>query len=207
LNTPKNKFIVGFLIFIACWILLVFFPSVPKIRVFLAKPLIVSNENANGDAAYVLAGGNAFGERLSAAADLYHMGRISQIIINDDSTVSAYNFQTKSNWTISQWAIDFLRWLDVPRENIKILPRQDQGWLGTLSEAEHISRELPGEVKQLVIVTSAAHTRRAMLAFRRTLPPQIKLVPYAATSFLTSAEMWRPLWIEYSKIVIYWIVV
>ena len=201
----SNKFFNCFALIILLWIILILLPSFPSVRNFLAAPLIVTDENAHGDAAYILAGGNAFKERLSAGADLYHMKRVSQIIISRDTSKSSFNFREKRNWTPTEWAIDYLQWQGVPFEKITILNIQENGFFGTLNEAKGLAKMLSADIIQLVIVTSAPHTRRAYLTFCRSLSPQIKIAPYAASSFKTCTEMWEPLWIEYLKLLFYFI--
>lgn len=187
------------------WIAFVFLPSFPLVRNFLALPLIVTNENAHGDAAYVLAGGSALKERLAAGADLYHIKRVSQIIVSRDTSKSSFNFREKRNWTPTEWAVDYLQWLGVPADKITILNMQETGFFGTLNEANGLATSLPEQINQLVIITSAPHTRRACLTFRKKLSPQVKIAPYAASSFDASMEMWEPLWIEYLKLLVYYL--
>lgn len=194
------------LILLLLWIALVVVPSLPGVRCILAAPLIITDEKANGDAAYLLAGGNAFRERLAAAVDLYHMGRVSKIIFIKDNRKSSFNFSAQSNWTPTEWAVDFLQWRKVPAEKVYLIEPEEKGRFGTLSEARTIANALPKDVQQLVLVTSAAHTRRTLLAFRRNLPSQVTLIPYAATAFRNSLEMFRPLWLEYLKLFVYAII-
>jgi uncharacterized SAM-binding protein YcdF (DUF218 family) len=78
-----------------------------------------------------------------------------------------------------------------------------EGEFGTLSEAKALSRTLPENIRKLVIVISAAHTRRSLLTFRKHLPKTVTVVPYAATPFDESLEMYCPLWLEYLKLLVY----
>jgi hypothetical protein len=89
------------------WFLFVFLPSFPAVRRVLAAPLVVTDPNARGDAAYLLAGGNAFRERLSAAVDLYHMQCVPVILLFADTSRSSYSFVAKRNFTPTDWAVDF----------------------------------------------------------------------------------------------------
>lgn len=195
------------LIFFLFWIAFIFLPSLPVVRNFLALPLIATEENAQGDAAYILAGGNAFRERLATGADLCHMKRVSQIFISRDTSRSSFNFQQQRNWNGTEWAVDYLQWLGVPAEKITILDFQEHGFFGTLNEAKALAKLLREQMKQLVIITSAPHTRRACLTFKKRLSPQVKIAAYAASSFDSSMEMWEPLWLEYLKLTMYWIII
>jgi uncharacterized SAM-binding protein YcdF (DUF218 family) len=177
-------------------------PSIPGVRSFLAAPLIVSNERASGDACYVLAAGNALWERLAAASDLYHEKRVPKIILMRNNEMGPYNFPARESWSGTQWAVEYLGWRGVPKEKIQIIA-EVKGIFGTLSEAKNIAQNLPPDIKKLVLVTSAPHTRRSLLAFRHELPIGVEVIPFAATSFATSAEMSDPIWLEYSKLLVY----
>jgi uncharacterized SAM-binding protein YcdF (DUF218 family) len=199
--------VAGWLIATAAfWTIMVVVPSFPAFRNLFAAPLILNDVQATGDGAYVLSAGNAFRERLSAAADLYQMGRIPQILLLQDDTRGSYSFTARANWTPTEWALDFLKWRGIPKDKVLIIRAEGKGYFGTLSEARTIAGVLPSSVKRLVLITSAAHTRRSMLAFRRTLPSKIEITPFAATPFRESTEMYDPLWLEYLKLLVYWFI-
>jgi len=189
------------------WLVFVLLPSFPLVRSILVLPLVTNDPNAHGDAVYVLAGGTSFLERLAAASDLYHMERVQKIYLSNNNGWSSFNFSAQSNWTPTQWAVDFFECRGVPADKIVVFKREPKGWLGTLAEAKLVKQALPSDVKQLVIVTSAAHTRRSLMTFARTLDDEISVRPYAATSFTQSQELYRPLWQEYLKLIIYWVIV
>ncbi len=187
------------------WVVLVALPSIPAVRGILASPLVVSDPEARGDACYVLAGGDAFNERLAAASDLYFMHRVPRIIVQRNDDVSSYNFAAKASWTATDWALDFLTHRGVPMDKILIIAPA-KGMFGTLAEARNVKLALPPDVRTLVLVSSAPHMRRSMLAFRRVLATDVALRPYAATDFASSAEHYRPIWLEYLKLGVYAIV-
>ena len=184
------------------WLVFVVLPSVPKIRSILSAPLVVTNENTAGDACYVLSAANALWERLAAASDLYHMKRVPKIILMRNGGTGPYSFTAKASWSQTQWALDYLLWRGVPREKIEIV-EEAKGLFGTHAEAENIARMLKPDIKKLVLVSSAPHTRRTLLAFRRALPETIMPIPFAATSFEASTESSNPIWIEYVKLLVY----
>ena len=154
------------------WVVFVGVPSIPVVRRVLAAPLVVSDPLARGDACYVLASGDALLERLAAAADLYSMHRVPTIIFQRSDEASSYNFVAGASWTQTDWALDFLTHRGVPRDKIVVVAAA-QGLLGTLAEARNIKRALPAGVRTLVVVSSAPHMRRSMLAFRRILAPDL----------------------------------
>jgi uncharacterized SAM-binding protein YcdF (DUF218 family) len=184
------------------WVVFVGVPSIPAVRRVLAAPLVVSDPSARGDACYVLASGDALLERLAAAADLYSMHRVPTIIFQRSDEASSYNFVAAASWTQTDWALDFLTHRGVPRDRIVVVAPA-KGLLGTLAEARNIKQVLPASVRTLVVVSSAPHMRRSMLAFRRILAADVVLVPYAATDFSAGAELWRPIWLEYLKLGVY----
>ena len=47
--------------------------------------------------AYVMSGGHAYWERLQAASDLYNMGQIQQIAIQNNPTKTQYDFVQKKH--------------------------------------------------------------------------------------------------------------
>jgi uncharacterized SAM-binding protein YcdF (DUF218 family) len=194
-----KKPLVTILIF---WVALVMMPSIPRVRSILAAPLVVTDENASGEACYVLAAGNAIWERLAAASDLYHMKRVPKIIIMSNNDTSHYSFPAHASWSGTQWYVEYLSWRGVPKENIQII-EEVKGPFGTLNEARNIAKILPPNAKRLVLVTSAPHTRRSLLAFKKSLPPGLTIIPFAATNFEASAEMHHPLWLEYLKLLVY----
>ena len=187
------------------WLAFVVLPSFPKVRKILSAPLVVDEQNARGELCYVLAGGGALLERLDAAADLVQIGRVSRILLMQDNKLGQYSFKANSSWTRTQWATDYLVWRGISTDRISWIQQTD-GLFGTLSEARAVAKNFPKNVKTLVVVSSAPHMRRALLAFKRSLPADVNVVPYAATSFETSYEIFFPIWIEYLKLMVYSIV-
>ena len=180
--------------------------EVPPIRVWMTKPLVVASESSNGDAAYVLSGGAALRERLAAAADLYQMHRVPRILLMRDTDKSAFNFKAQTNWTPTEWAVDYLKWLGVPAEAIQIFDDRKLTRFGTLDEARSLAAQLPENINRLVLVTSPAHTRRSVLAFTRNLPKRVVVLSYPAAEIRQSTEFYNPLIVEYAKLLVYAIV-
>jgi len=180
--------------------------SIPWVRTWLMAPLVVSDPSAAGDAAYVLAGGRALHERLEAASDLYFLKRVPLLVLVKDDGPSQFSVPSRASWTRTQWAVDFLTWRGVPEEKILRLALQGRTRFGTLDEARSVAAALPPNVARLVVVTSAPHTRRSLLAFRRALPPRVTAVPYAATSIAETSEFSASIALEYVKLLAYAIV-
>jgi uncharacterized SAM-binding protein YcdF (DUF218 family) len=199
----SNKSVVLLILFSLIFVTVLSVSS--TIRYCVSIPLVAHEPNANGDICYVLAGGGALWERLDAASDLVQMGRVPRILLMRDDAQAQYNFRAKASWTRTQWAVDYLKWRGISREKILLLP-QAGGVFGTLTEARVVAKTLPKNAKTLVVVSSAPHMRRALLAFRRSLAPDIRVIPYAATSFENSYELYHPIWLEYLKLIVYFVI-
>lgn len=180
-------------------------PSIREVRAFLILPLYVHDEYAAGDIAYVMADGSAYFERLRAASDLYHMHRISTIYVLDEQRSAGYNFVKRRSEAATERAIAYLDLFGVPKEAIHAVIAEDS-IMGSLSEAVAVSQSLSEDVKQIVVVTSAPHTRRSRLCFQRSLPPDIKIKTYSATIPKNSAELQAPIFHEYIKLIVYYFV-
>ncbi len=189
-------------ILIGLWILSSFLLSFPDVRGFVAYPLYVNDEEAQGDAAYVMADGYAYWERLHAASDLYNMKRVSRIIILDEQERSMYNFVDQRSDLLVDRAINYLGWHGVPRDKIFTVPVNPAAWFGSLSEAQGVAKAMP-ELESVVVVTSAPHTRRSLLCFRRSFPDNVTVRVYAPGAPSESWEVDSPIWIEYVKLLVY----
>lgn len=179
--------------------------SFPAVRGVVAYPLYVSNDNASGEAAYVMADGFAYWERLHAASDLYNMKRVKRIIILDEQDLSMYNFVKQRSDLLVERAIDYLVWKGVPRDKISSVPVTLGAPFGSLSEAQTVARQEPN-LKSIVVVTSAMHTRRSLLCFRRSMPENVQVDVYAPTAPSESWEVGSPIWTEYVKLIVYYFV-
>jgi len=204
---PASKRNITFVLcsFTLSWLLCSVLSSSVAVRKLLAGPLVVHNDNARGNACYVMAGGGSLPERLAAGADLVQMGRVGTLYVMEDNSKGSYSFKAKRSLTRTEWAIDYLTWRGVPRERIVAL-RHIGGLFGTLKEARNVTELLPPDVKTLVLVSSAPHMRRSVLAFKRSLPVTVRVEPYAATDLINSYELYQPLWIEYLKLLVYFVI-
>ncbi|WP_246113025.1 YdcF family protein [Allorhodopirellula solitaria] len=180
--------------------------SSATVRGWVITPLYVHDPDAAGEIAYVMADGPATWERLRAAADLFHMHRIEKVGLLNEQRSSGYNFVRKASDTRLQREIDFLAMLGVPASAIVAFDADSSDWLSSRSEAVAVHREWPG-VKRLVVVTSPPHTRRSRLCFERVFPAETSVVAYSATAPAESAETYLPIWVEYVKLTVYWLLV
>lgn len=188
------------------WLLFVAVPSYEPVRAMLTRPLFRHQPESRGDVAYVMSGGHAIQERLRAAADLYQMHRVGRIVIADDTSNAAYNFVDRRSESRSEQASRYLDWLGVPQDRILRLEVAEEPWLGSLAEARRFMRKFAGTQDAVVVVTSAPHSRRSELSFRRAADGIMDVNVYAASRPSMSAELFHPIWIEYIKLAVYQIV-
>lgn len=184
------------------WVSFTILLSFPTIRGFVAQPLYVSDDRAKGEVAYVMSDGFAYWERLYAASDLYHMKRVSSIVIAEENMITRYSFARNRSETLTQRAIAFLGSVGVPEDKVETIRPAHKPLLGSWSEAVAFSDQWP-DVASVVVVTSAPHTRRSLLCFRRALPDNIQVSIYAPTEPAKSWEVSEPIWLEYAKLAAY----
>jgi uncharacterized SAM-binding protein YcdF (DUF218 family) len=186
-------------------IVAVFLLSFKEPRAFIAMPLCVHDASASADAAYVMSGGPASFERLLAASDLFHQDRVGEIILLNEQQSSTFNFILQRSETRIERCISYLMMRGVPRDRISSIQPSLSTTLGSLREARGIT-EQRRDLTSLVVVTSPIHTRRCKLAFERSLPSHVKLKLHAASSPTESDEIFSPIWIEYMKLFLYYMV-
>ena len=201
----KNRWRRRCILLLALWLLSLLLLTSPGVRSFVSYPLYVNDEAPRGDAAYVMADGFAYWERLLAASDLYNMKRVPRIIILDEQEPDRYNFVKQRSDMLVDRAIDYLEWHGVPRDKIATVPVNPEAWFGSLSEAQSVAKAMP-DLKSIVVVTSAAHTRRSLLCFRRSLPEDVRVQVFAPGPPSQSWEIGSPIWIEYAKLLVYYVV-
>ena len=186
--------------------LLVVATSFKPVRGILSHPLYVSEQDARGDVAYVMADGYAYWKRLRAASDLYNMHRVPVIYLLKEQHGAGYDFVGRRSETRSERAVRYLKWHGVPESAIKFINVQGPQAFGSLSEARAFAELSLPNLKRVVVVTSAPHTRRSKLCFRRSLPRDVRVQSYAASELASSAELHEPIWLEYVKLMVYYFV-
>jgi len=204
--TPKTssrwRWAFGFIL--ALWVTSSTLLTNARIRAWVSTPLHVSNLKSKADVAYVMSGGHAYWERLQAASDLYNMGQIQQIAIQNNPTKTQYDFVQKKTLTMTQRATRFLDLHGVPEHSIVVGPKETGSVLGSWQEAKAFAAEFP-TISRLVVVTSSPHTRRSLMCFRRAMPEACEVSVFAASRPEHGAELFNPIWLEYGKLMLYWV--
>jgi uncharacterized SAM-binding protein YcdF (DUF218 family) len=199
----KRKTLLGFLLFIISW---------PILATVAARALIVNAPLASADAIVVLSGSSAFVERTRKAAELYRQGRAPVVLLTDDHTRGGWSNVLQRNPYFVERATDELISAGVPAERVRIIPGIASS---TYDEALIIRDDASAQqLRSVLVVTSAYHSRRALRTLRQTFAgtsTTVGLEPAPVGSTTPSTvfwwlrlEGWRTVGGEYIKLVYYW---
>ncbi len=182
---------------------------------FLAERLIIEKPLEKTDAMLVLSGSYTYLERTQKAAELFKKGVTPKIYLTDDGEQAGWSKLEKRNPPYVELARNSLIVQGVPPENIEILEPQVTG---TIYEARILlEKAKSANLKSVLIVTSAYHTRRAFSTFQKIFtennqPMEIGIVsppPGEQTpppfSWWLSANGWKFVAGEYVKSFVYWL--
>ncbi|MCY7348171.1 MAG: YdcF family protein [Pyrinomonadaceae bacterium] len=148
--------IILFLFFI--WIL-----AAPR----LASCLIVEKPLENADAIFVLSGSATYIERTQKAAALYKQRLAPKIFLTNDGTRGGWNQNQQKNPYFVELARMELVAQKVPENAIEVL---SETVAGTDDEAElFVKTAREQNLKSILLVTSAYHTRRTLWTFEKVL--------------------------------------
>ncbi len=200
------KLSVTFLLLILVWMPLAW---------YAAERLIVAQPLDRAEAILVLSGSAAYVERTQKAAQLFKGGIAPKIFLTNDGTKAGWSKREKRNPPYVELAEQSLIGQGVPAENIEILPTVTEG---THDEAELLAKTAKERnIKSILLVTSAYHTRRALWTFEKTMqyndvpvelgiasPPTGEQTPPPFYWWLT-VRGWNFVGGEYLKIVYYWL--
>ena len=199
----KRKILVGLLFFILIWGILAY---------VAARALIVNAPLASADAIVVLSGSSAFVERTEKAAELYRQGRAPFVLLTDDHTRGGWSNALQRNPYFVERATDELISAGVPAERIKIIP----GLASSTHDEALIIRDyaLTQQLRSVLVVTSAYHSRRALRTLRQALagtettvglePAAVGSTTPATVFWWLRPEGWRTVGGEYAKLGYYW---
>ena len=149
-----------FLIVVLCLVVLW-----PVLTWSSAQLLIVKSEIASADAIVVLSGSSTYLERADWAARLYREGRAPVIILTNDRLISGWDRVEERNPFFYELAARELRKRGVPESKIQVVSNIA---LGTYEESLGLRDYATAHnLKRLLVVTSAYHSRRALWSMRR----------------------------------------
>ena len=177
-----------------------------------AHLLIVKSELPSADAIVVMSGSATYRERADWAARLYREGRAPIVILTNDSLKSGWDNKEERNPYFYELAARELERLGVPEAKIQVV---SDIALGTYEESLGV-RDFASahQLKRLLVVTSAYHTRRALWSLRHACegsgieigiegPPPGWQTP-APSRWWWRRWGWKVVAGEYVKLVYYW---
>jgi uncharacterized SAM-binding protein YcdF (DUF218 family) len=196
-------FLIAFLTAVAVW---------PIIAWAGARLLIVKSDLASADAIVVMSGSATYRERAAWAARLYREGRAPIVILTNDSLKSGWDNKEQRNPYFYELAARELQQQGVPESKIQVVSGIA---LGTYEESLGV-RDYAGahQLKRLLVVTSAYHTRRALWSLRHACEgSDIEIgIDSPAPGWQTPAPSrwwwrrwgWKVVAGEYVKLIYYW---
>lgn len=176
-----------------------------------ARSLVVHAGLPRADALLVLSGSSNYVERARWAARLYREGRAPLILLTDDGERGGWSSQEQRNPFFVEHAARELNRAGVPLEKIEVLP----GIVSSTYDEALALREAAASrnLRSVLVVTSAYHSRRALWTMRRVSqgsdievgvdsPPAGEESPAPATWWI-GARGWQMVAGEYPKMVYY----
>jgi uncharacterized SAM-binding protein YcdF (DUF218 family) len=205
-TTRSFKLITTLLVLFLAWILLAW---------FAAEHLIVEQPIERAEAILILGGSAAYVERTQKAAQLFKDNVAPKIFLTNDGTKAGWSKSEQRNPPYVELAEQSLIGQDIPKEHIEILPAITES---TQDEANLLAKTAKERnLKSILLVTSAYHTRRTLWTFEKTMqyndvsieigiesPPTGQQTPPPFLWWLT-ANGWNFVAGEYLKTVYYWL--
>jgi uncharacterized SAM-binding protein YcdF (DUF218 family) len=173
-------------------------PSLVDERELPAIPTI--SEDAGSTLIYVLGGSQeSLKSRIRLAATLYHRVSGSRVLFMSVRGITEYNPGLGRNYTHDEWVTHEMTEVKVPATDIEFIA-MPAGVFGTLREARHIAALVKRRQNgRLILVTSAYHTRRVLIAFSHYLKGKGELYIYGSDETVR----FRHLMAEYIKVPFY----
>jgi uncharacterized SAM-binding protein YcdF (DUF218 family) len=130
-----------------------------------AKLLIVKNEFQSADAILVLSGSATYLERADWAARLYRQGRAPVVVVTNEGLMSGWSSIEERNPYFYELEIKELQQRGVPAANIRVILETVTGTYEESLQLCHYATT--HQLKRVLVVTSAYHSRRALWSLRR----------------------------------------
>jgi uncharacterized SAM-binding protein YcdF (DUF218 family) len=192
----------GALLLLAAW---------PLVAWGAARALVVEVNVAQPEAIVVLSGASDYAERARAAAGLFAAGRAPKIILTNDGEQGGWSSAEQRNPFFSELAAAELVRAGVPAERIEFVA---QAVSNTYDEARAVRDYAAARnMRSLLVVTSAYHSRRAEWTWRRIFSGSgvelgMTTAPIAGASptptlWWLRAQGWRAVAAEYPKLIYY----
>jgi uncharacterized SAM-binding protein YcdF (DUF218 family) len=183
----------------------------PPLTWAAARALVVRADLPHADALVVLAGSSAYVERTQLAAQLFKEGRAPVVLLTNDNEQGGWSSAEQRNPFFVERAIAELVAAGVPRPAIEVLP---QPVASTYDEARALRNYAAARnLRALLVVTSAYHSRRALWTLRRVFRDSgvsVGLEPVAPgaqtpgpAAWWLHPRGWRSVAGEYVKLIYY----
>ena len=173
--------------------------------------LIVSAPLERADVIVVLSGSSTLAERTQHAAQIYSQNRAQRILLTADNHQGGWSSAEQRNPYFHEIAIKDLTRLGVPSQNIEVIkPHVGSTWDEAVLVSDYAKTH---NLRSILIVTSAYHSRRALWSFRSTLhdtntqvgldpvPTGIQTPPPA--TWWLHGRGWQLVLVEYLKLIYY----
>ena len=176
-----------------------------------ARALIVSAPLERADAIVVLSGSSTLKERTEHAARLYSENRAPKILLTNDNQQGGWSSAEQRNPYFYEITTRELVRLGVPGENIEVIPSPAAS---TFDEALYVSDYAKSHnLRSILIVTSAYHSRRARWIFQDALDgtnTRIGMDPVETghqtpkpATWWAHRRGWQLVFVEYLKLINY----
>lgn len=179
-----------------------------------ANFLVVEKPVSKADAILILSGSLTFNERAEKAAELYNAGVAKKIFLTNDFQMTGWNKELQRNLYFYEKTKMRLVELGVAENDIEILTEYVGG---TIYEAQLFkSFAEKRELKTVLLVTSAYHSRRTIWTFQRVFgadsptafgieTPKTGIETASRSLWWLSLSGWNQVCGEYVKFVYYWL--
>lgn len=176
-----------------------------------ARALIVRAPLERADAIVVLSGSSTLAERTHHAARLYSLNRTQKILLTNDNQQGGWWSAEQRNPYFYEITTRELTRLGVPLEKIEVVSTPVAS---TWDEAQLIGQYAKSQnLRSIVIVTSAYHSRRALWMFQEVLrdtDTQIGMDPVETgvqtpqpSTWWAHTRGWQLVFVEYLKLINY----
>ena len=176
-----------------------------------ALGLIVSAPLERADAIVVLSGSSTLAERTQHAARLYSQNRAQRILLTTDNQQGGWSKSEQRNPYFHEIAVNELTRFGVPSQNIEVIkPPVGSTWDEAVLVTDYAKSH---NLRSILIVTSAYHSRRALWSFRTLsheantqlgldpVPTGIQTPPPA--TWWLHGRGWQLVLVEYFKMIYY----
>jgi uncharacterized SAM-binding protein YcdF (DUF218 family) len=178
-----------------------------------ARTLVVRSELPHADALVVLAGSSTYVERTHRAAQLFAAGVAAKIVLTNDNLPSGWSALQERNPLFVERAVEELKRHGVPADKIEIMPGAVSSTYDELMRVREYA--VAHELRSILVVTSAYHSRRAWWTLRRVFRDSDVAIgldaaapgqqsPWPATWWWHRIG-WQMVPVEYVKMVYYWL--